>query len=443
MDEQENNSFMDEQENKKSGGKKGSLNPATNAAEKLKAAEKTTKQGAKLTGKIAEKQAGKKTGEVAAKLSAKLGKVSTQAGKAAQIAAKLSKVIATVGWIILLIIAIIGLLTFIITGLGLIMSGLKSVAEAFRAALVGFIAGKEEIVSENSIVDTLSYLEEMDYDLYGYGFSAIPNPLTEEKDEEGNVTKKSLTYPGNWFGDNPEFQKAYRNIRAYLVSDNYAYVLQHQNKTLKNILTFAPGNGLIGIYHDNGLGISQGEYSKFWDAGSIEIKNNKDLVINAGAFNTGVTMTYPLDGWIGRYGMPLEFLLSVHVATMAPDLSYKMATSFDTEVEILLHKVEGGQIDGAVGPSEDLIAPWSVFKGDWWDTSWNLNAEETKQILDNSNGAIKSYTGDDANYSKYKCTGPPQWDEAGKISRIDKMEYYEKFDASVKECVKVGEERKW
>ena len=131
-------------------------------------------------------------------------------------------------------------------------------------------------------------------------------------------------------------------------------------------------------------------------------------------------MTYSLDGWTGRYGMPLEFLLSVHIATMAPDLSYQMATSFDTEVEILLHATENGTIDAAIAPKdnpqkktyrEKLVELNNSFFPDGWDwvNEMTLSPTEVKQIFDETD--LESYTGDDANYSKYKCTGPPVWQD--------------------------------
>ena len=50
-------------------------------------------------------------------------------------------------------------------------------------------------------------------------------------------------------------------------------------------------------------------------------------------------MVYSLDGWTGRYGMPVDFLMSVHIATMMPDLAYDMVQAFPTEVEIYLHYI--------------------------------------------------------------------------------------------------------
>lgn len=52
---------------------------------------------------------------------------------------------------------------------------------------------------------------------------------------------------------------------------------------------------------------------------------------------------FNLDGWTGRYGKPLEFLLSLHISTMAPDLAFHVATDkeFDTKVHIDFDDVVG------------------------------------------------------------------------------------------------------
>lgn len=58
--------------------------------------------------------------------------------------------------------------------------------------------------------------------------------------------------------------------------------------------------------------------------------------------NDQVTTTvYNLDGYTGRYGKPIEFLLALHLGTMAPGLALNVATNveFDTKVHIRLHKV--------------------------------------------------------------------------------------------------------
>jgi rubrerythrin len=49
--------------------------------------------------------------------------------------------------------------------------------------------------------------------------------------------------------------------------------------------------------------------------------------------------------------MPLEFLLSVHIATEMPDLSYDMATTFDTNIQVLLHPQD---VESKTGYKEDF-----------------------------------------------------------------------------------------
>ena len=51
-----------------------------------------------------------------------------------------------------------------------------------------------------------------------------------------------------------------------------------------------------------------------------------------------------MSGWTGRYGIPLEFLISVQVSTLMPDLAYDIATSFDTEIVMLLDKFDNGSL---------------------------------------------------------------------------------------------------
>lgn len=88
-----------------------------------------------------------------------------------------------------------------------------------------------------------------------------------------------------------------------------------------------------------------------WDEITSSIKINRSsqtLDIKSIGIFTNQVMSYKLEGWTGRYSMPLEFLLSTHIATMSPDLSYKLATNFNTDVEILLWKSENNSQKGGV-----------------------------------------------------------------------------------------------
>lgn len=111
------------------------------------------------------------------------------------------------------------------------------------------------------------------------------------------------------------------------------------------------GTGLISIYKeaDDTIG-KRGDYLKH-DGGSKEQEidvvmdmENKEMTIVSKGMSSG--FKYQIDGWSGRYGLPLEFLLGLHLATMAPDLPMAMASYFHTDVEILLRKLEGNVYGG-------------------------------------------------------------------------------------------------
>ena len=78
------------------------------------------------------------------------------------------------------------------------------------------------------------------------------------------------------------------------------------------------------------------------------LNNARTLTIEkSGLFNNNKAMTYSLDGWTGRYGMHIDFLISVHLATMMPDLAYDMANSFETEIRMILHRVTGADVQAS------------------------------------------------------------------------------------------------
>ncbi len=413
---------------------KNRKNPLRNAEKKAKNLSKGASKASEVMGKSAEKHAEKaiaQSGTKAAKSmgiaskrakqAEKMAKVAKHAQKVSALIGKLGPIIAVIGSIVWFIISIIGILVFILAGLGLIMSGLESIVTSFGDKLLSLISGEQNIVHDEDIVDTLKYLKEMDYDLYGYGFSGLPNPLKEEKDEEGNVTETKLTYesPGlltNTFDAiemSMKHNKAYENIIAYLVADNYSTILQHKNITIGDFFLNNPGKGLLAVYHEAELG-KKGDGYDIWELGSITVKDNKLKVVEKGILKRSI-MEYDLSGWTGRYGMPLEFLLSVHLATMAPDLSYKMATesAMKTEVQILLHAISGN-IDSSVGPTINNKVPFSVlteindgFIGD----DLRLNPKEAYEIFEASDGILESYTGNEL--TQYMCMGPPDYTGIG------------------------------
>ena len=196
-------------------------------------------------------------------------------------------------------------------------------------------------------------------------------------------------------------------IFNYLVSDNYCYTIKNFNKVAPNwfkglcqqlasLFTLGQSNqywsrGMIDIWEDNGKLGNEGKYYDSFEPGSIKIDTDKKTMeIKRGWFNN--SMTYNLDGWTGRYGMPIDFLLSIHLATMMPDLAYDMAVGFETQIKLLLHPVGGGEkdentaigyYDSGDGNKKSYDDFYEAAKSGWTGAlnAWRISKKEAMNIM--------------------------------------------------------------
>ena len=337
-------------------------------------------------------------------------KVAKEAATKGKLAASMGPVIFWATVVIVAIIIIIGIIMFFVTMPGMVMEKIKALFKELGNYVSAFFgADTTQQIDEENIYETLDYLEEMGYDLKGFGFltdyytdedqSSIPddvkkkdeNKIKEELKEEGK-DDESFYDVDNSTGvvrekGSDEILLAESDfLFTYIASDNYIYTLKNYNLTtlkgswntfwgfITNIVSamatasykfnnflFGPvydflgitdavqdqwGHGLIALYYEGG-GLGKKGYAvnteTLWNHDTVKIDTEKrELVIAKNElFNTNTPMRYSLDGWTGRYGMPVEFLLSVHVATMMPDLAYNMATAFDTNVNLYLRESTG------------------------------------------------------------------------------------------------------
>ena len=249
---------------------------------------------------------------------------------------------------IMILIIIIGIILFLITMPGMVMDQLKAFARQVGDAVSSWFGSDSTTqVNDEDVYETLDYLEQMGYDLKGYGF------LTDYVGEDDDGVERDE--------ENDTISEAESDfIVTYLVSDNYVYTIKNFNLVADNALIglgqhiaslFTGGEsnkhwsrGMLEIYLDGGNLGAEAEYYDVYKLGYVKSDpESKTLEIKRGWFNNSIK--YNLDGWTGRYGMPIDFLLSVHLATMMPDLSYDMATSFNTIIKLLLHPVGGGEQD--------------------------------------------------------------------------------------------------
>lgn len=321
-------------------------------------------------------------------------------------------------WVFVVIVAIIiltGIIMFLVTMPGMIMDKLKALFKEIGNYVAAFFgADTTQQIDDIRIYETLDYIEDMGWDLKGEGFLTGYYETGDETTVEKKLKDAGLSEEERNDSVIDDQQGVVRNgedniiladsdfIFTYIMSDNYVYTLKNKNLVTQdnadkwyekigagivaawtNIRnTFAIpfldffntidtsitkyGKGLIGIYYDKGLGIEGDAVNtdSIWNWDQVEINtDSKTLSIARNQlFNANNNaMEYSLDGWTGRYGMPLEFLLSVHKATMMPDLAFDMVTSFPTEIHLLLHK-SSGESRAAYQTPEGYYVDWYAIQ---------------------------------------------------------------------------------
>ena len=357
--------------------------------------------------------------------------------------AAVAHIIVPIVIVIAIFIIIGGIVLFLLTMPGMVMEQLKAILRELGDYVAAFFgADTTEMIEDTDIYQTLDYLEEMGYDLKGYGF------LTDYVTDIGAIDSKEYDSSANVHLDdkmgvirdeNDKIVYAKSDFMfAYIASDNYVYTLKNDNiatqqeaenwfqKVGTAIVTawyrirnavFGPvfdvlgitntvgekwGKGLIALYYEEtpknigerGTFVNQGS---LWNWDNIKINTkNKTLSIQRNEFlNTNNAIEFKLDGWSGRYGMPLEFLLSVHVATMMPDLAFDMIGNFPTTVNVYLHETSGEatagyqKSDNTYVDYETLQSELSGLKGkNWfsaainWFDNWFVNSGEVQAAKD-------------------------------------------------------------
>lgn len=168
-------------------------------------------------------------------------------------------------------------------------------------------------------------MNNMGYELKGNGFINPGGALEFDENDKSKITKIDSKY-----------------IWAYLVSDNGIYMVKNNNVNLGDFFShiFDSENWGAGMINFDNWSVDN-----WFDSVKFD-RENKQMTIsipNRDGFKlVKDTTTYNIDGWAGRYGKPLEFLLSLHLATMAPDLTYELATNenFETTVHVNMLKVK-------------------------------------------------------------------------------------------------------
>ena len=253
--------------------------------------------------------------------------------------------------VILIILILIGIFGFLTAVPSMTVEKAKEFVQGIWDGIQGYFIGADKArVNDEELVEVAQYLYDMGYDLEGCGFV---NKVEFEKDANGNST-----------GIIKKVESSY--LTAYLVAENRTYMISNENFNWADVfeslvngritdgITSAWGTGLIhiekGLWSEAAWGIMNGipildltvgNIADLVENVSIDRETNT-LKISRADMSSGLafwnwhrdTTYYNLAGWSGRYGKPFELLVTLHLATMAPDFAYEIAMNEDLNARV-------------------------------------------------------------------------------------------------------------
>lgn len=362
-DDKENSDKPDSKENKKekdsknqnnkepqspTDNKKPAEKPQTPKAGQAGAKEGTKqagKEGAKQAGKEGAKQAGKEGAKQAAKEGAKAAaKAGTKVAAKAGIAASPPVLIAIL--VIVAIIFLIGIISFFsIMGdmiIGKIKGFLQGVWDALETVFTGDQA--EAKINDEQVKNAASYLEQMGYDLVGMGFVKT----------EYNTTNKNEGEPWNkWYNENGELIEEGSSNKKDLIERDTTEdeaegeksgaepkdpINKIKSEPIRKYLVASLRSYINGTY--GGMVVQEGhENDGLWDTIFDNIAfNSKEHTLTVTKGDTHVKVN--LESWTAKYGMAYEFLVCLHIGTLAPEFVMELAGDANDRVKVVVNFYE-------------------------------------------------------------------------------------------------------
>lgn len=345
--------------------------------EAARADRKASRQRAKQTVKRADDIIGKAVGESQGFLS-KFFK---------QIADKFAPAVGTAATIALIIFIAIGLIAFILNAPNFMREKFNEtigkITSAAKTALYGEnykLSG--EVIDYDTRLELLNYISsDLGFDVVGFGF--VPTAIYDDNGSDGkpgeNIGKQKIIQYDSHLGyisqedreedlksSNPDADLMYyylmANERAYTINSDGIFtddttIEKAETKAFSAISPLYAGiasifgkeNAWKGMINVDRSGLEK--FKDYIENKKIEVSVDRDqklLVIKnhqyEGIFE-GIPIlrglqqqidnfTFSMDGWTGRYGMPLEFSLALHVSTMSSGLVKEMITNPDLQAEV-------------------------------------------------------------------------------------------------------------
>lgn len=363
-DDKENSDKPDSRENKKEKDSKNQNNkepqsPTDNKkpAEKPqtpKAGQEGTKEGTKQAGKEGAKQAGKEgakqAGKEGAKQAAKEGaKAAAKAGTkvAAKAGIAASPPVLIVILVIVAIILLIGIISFFSIMGDMIIGKLKNFLQGVWDALQTVTTEDQAYanINDEHVKNAASYLEQMGYDLVGMGFVKTEYNTTNKN--EGEAWNK-------WYNENGELieEKSASNKKEDLIereedttedesegeksgAEQKDPIKKIKSEPIRKYLVAALRSYINGAY--GGMVVQEGhEADGLWNTVFDKIAfNSKEHTLTVTKGDTHVKVN--LESWTAKYGMSFEFLVCLHLGTLAPEFVMDLAGDADNRVKVVVN----------------------------------------------------------------------------------------------------------
>lgn len=286
--------------------------------------------------------------------------------KIQEIMSKMSS-LGIVGIVILIILIIIGFIGFFTSLPGVYVETIKEFGLNLWSSVVNFFTGEgvTASITEEDQIELAQKIQDLGYDIVGYGFADAKYEYDDDPNAENIDGVANSKIVGISTIDN-----ARNYLQAYIAQSESMYVLSSWNvlgeiksaiekgetdNVIVNLFGWIVGNESsvndldARLYSEGMLNVIMPDGIE--EVPLIKVDRNKKLLriqtYRTGAdinleYKFGDILYFDLSDWTSIYGKPIELFLSLHLATMMPDLTYDLATSdcFNTKVNIELQDVK-------------------------------------------------------------------------------------------------------
>ena len=254
---------------------------------------------------------------------------------------------------LLILIFVVGLVVGLVYIVGSMQGKLEEIGRGIWNAIASLKGEREKTLDGKDFAQMADYLESRGYDLYNEGFIYDEHIVergnekrkNDDSQKEGvnranivNITERSnyKTYKTHAIEEYTKMDFYTKNIRNKTglerqEQSNYSYDMYNDTKVddFPGMLLFSEVEILKNQPPTKNIKVNKAfSQSAITSTVSMDYEKKELTITGSRFFRDRIlglsTYKYDTDGWVGRYGMPLEFCLALHVGTRAPDLVMEM-----------------------------------------------------------------------------------------------------------------------